>query len=165
VTGYGRIHAIDWSDLDSGSDLRDAGAGGRVAVAQAGVVVSQDQHRKQQRPGSGSSAMHRRHNRPDDAVERRRDVQRSENSITIDFTCVLDGKPATAHSVITGSFDSVYPMMVTSATPRYSRRQDDHDDGRQMARSLRGGPEARRFYHEQWHEDQRISPGVAQPSR
>jgi Protein of unknown function (DUF3617) len=46
-----------------------------------------------------------------------RDVQRSENSITIDSTCVLDGKPATAQAVITGSFDSAYTMMVTSQRP------------------------------------------------
>jgi Protein of unknown function (DUF3617) len=46
-----------------------------------------------------------------------RDVQRSENSITIDSTCMLDGKPATAHSVITGSFDSAYTMTVTSQRP------------------------------------------------
>jgi Protein of unknown function (DUF3617) len=43
-----------------------------------------------------------------------RDVQRSENSTTIDFTCAVGGKPATAHSVITGSFDSAYTMTVTS---------------------------------------------------
>jgi Protein of unknown function (DUF3617) len=46
-----------------------------------------------------------------------RDVQRSENSTTIDSTCMLDGKPATAHSVITGSFDSAYTMTVTSQRP------------------------------------------------
>jgi hypothetical protein len=44
-------------------------------------------------------------------------VQRSENSTTIDSSCVLDGKPATAHSVITGSFDSAYRMTVTSQRP------------------------------------------------
>jgi hypothetical protein len=49
-----------------------------------------------------------------------RDVQRSENSITIDSTCVLDGKPATAHAAITGSFDSAYTMMVTSQRPDIS---------------------------------------------
>lgn len=43
-----------------------------------------------------------------------RDVQRSENSTTIDFICAVGGKPATAHSVITGSFDSAYTMTVTS---------------------------------------------------
>jgi hypothetical protein len=46
-----------------------------------------------------------------------RDVQRSENSTTIDSTCVLDGKPATAHAVVTGSFDSAYTMTVTSQRP------------------------------------------------
>jgi hypothetical protein len=46
-----------------------------------------------------------------------RDVQRSENSTTIDSTCMLDGKPATAHSVVTGSFDSAYTMTVTSQRP------------------------------------------------
>jgi hypothetical protein len=43
-----------------------------------------------------------------------RDVQRSENSITIDSTCAVGGRAATAHSVITGSFDSAYTMTVTS---------------------------------------------------
>ena len=49
-----------------------------------------------------------------------RDVQQSENSITIDSTCMLDGKPATAHAAITGSFDSAYTMMVTSQRPDIS---------------------------------------------
>jgi Protein of unknown function (DUF3617) len=48
------------------------------------------------------------------AVCPQRDVQRSENSITIDSACMLDGKPATVHAVITGSFDSAYAMTVTS---------------------------------------------------
>jgi hypothetical protein len=43
-----------------------------------------------------------------------RNVQSSENSITIDSTCTFGGKPATAHSVVTGSFDSAYTMTVTS---------------------------------------------------
>jgi hypothetical protein len=46
-----------------------------------------------------------------------RDVQRSENSITIDSTCAVGGRAATAHSVITGSFDSAYTMTVTSQSP------------------------------------------------
>ncbi len=46
-----------------------------------------------------------------------RDVQRSENSITINSTCVIGGKPATAHAVITGSFDGAYTMTVTSQSP------------------------------------------------
>jgi hypothetical protein len=44
----------------------------------------------------------------------RRDVQTSANSITIDSTCTVGGKTATAHSVVTGSFDSAYTMTVTS---------------------------------------------------
>jgi hypothetical protein len=43
-----------------------------------------------------------------------RDVQRSENSITIDSVCTVGGKTATAHSVVTGSFDSAYTMTVKS---------------------------------------------------
>jgi hypothetical protein len=45
------------------------------------------------------------------------DVQQSENSITIDSTCAIGGKPATAHAVVTGSFDSAYTMTVTSQGP------------------------------------------------
>ena len=44
----------------------------------------------------------------------RRDVQTSADSITIDSTCTVGGKTATAHSVVTGSFDSAYTMTVTS---------------------------------------------------
>jgi hypothetical protein len=47
----------------------------------------------------------------------KRDVQRSEKSFTIDSTCALGGKPATAHAVVTGSFDSAYSMTVTSLSP------------------------------------------------
>ncbi len=43
-----------------------------------------------------------------------RDVKRSGASMTIDSTCTVGGKPATAHSVVTGSFDSEYTMTVTS---------------------------------------------------
>jgi hypothetical protein len=46
-----------------------------------------------------------------------RDVQQSENSITIDSTCAIGGKPATAHAVVAGSFDSAYTMTVTSQGP------------------------------------------------
>lgn len=46
-----------------------------------------------------------------------RHVQRSDNSITIDSICTVDGKAATAHSVVTGSFDSAYTMTVTSRSP------------------------------------------------
>jgi hypothetical protein len=44
----------------------------------------------------------------------KRDVQKSGNTVTIDSTCTLAGKTATAHAVITGSFDSAYTMTVTS---------------------------------------------------
>ena len=44
----------------------------------------------------------------------KREVQRSGDTITIDSTCTLGGKTATAHTVITGSFDSAYTMTVTS---------------------------------------------------
>lgn len=44
----------------------------------------------------------------------KRDVQRAANSITIKSSCTIDGKPATAEAIITGSFDSAYSMTVTS---------------------------------------------------
>jgi hypothetical protein len=46
----------------------------------------------------------------------KRTVQRSANSVTIDSACTFAGKPATAHAVATGSFDSGYTMTVTSAS-------------------------------------------------
>jgi hypothetical protein len=44
----------------------------------------------------------------------RRNVQRSSDAVTVDFACTVAGKPATAHSVIAGSFDSAYTMTVTA---------------------------------------------------
>jgi len=44
----------------------------------------------------------------------KRDVQKSGNTITIDSVCNMAGKPRTAHTVITGSFDSGYTMTITS---------------------------------------------------
>ena len=44
----------------------------------------------------------------------KRDVQKSGNTITIDSVCTMAGKSRTAHTVITGSFDSGYTMAVTS---------------------------------------------------
>jgi Protein of unknown function (DUF3617) len=41
------------------------------------------------------------------------DIQRSGDAITIDFTCTMKGKPATAHTVVSGSFDSAYTMTWT----------------------------------------------------
>lgn len=44
----------------------------------------------------------------------KRDVQKSAESTTIDSSCTVGGKAATAHATITGSFDSAYTMTVTS---------------------------------------------------
>jgi hypothetical protein len=44
----------------------------------------------------------------------KRDVQRSADSLIIDSACTVDGKPATAHAVIAGSFDGAYTMTITS---------------------------------------------------
>lgn len=44
----------------------------------------------------------------------KRDVQKSGNTITIDSVCTMAGKPRTARTVITGSFDSGYTMAITS---------------------------------------------------
>ena len=43
-----------------------------------------------------------------------REVKPSDNGITIDTHCSFGGKPATAHAVVTGSFDSAYAMTVTT---------------------------------------------------
>ncbi|MDR3486896.1 MAG: DUF3617 family protein [Bradyrhizobium sp.] len=59
-----------------------------------------------------------------------RDVQRSENSFTIDSTCAIGGKPATAHAAVTGSFDSAYTMIVTS--------QSDDIPGGKMIMTMEG---------------------------
>src|SRR3974390_2945819 len=48
------------------------------------------------------------------AVCPERNVQRSADSFTVDSTCTIAGKPATAHAVVTGSFDSAYTMKVTA---------------------------------------------------
>jgi len=50
----------------------------------------------------------------------RRNVQSAAGTTTIDFACTVAGKPATAHSVITGSFDSAYTMTVTAESPEFS---------------------------------------------
>jgi len=43
-----------------------------------------------------------------------REVRSTGDSLTIDSTCMVAGKTATAHAVATGSFDSAYTMTVTS---------------------------------------------------
>jgi hypothetical protein len=50
----------------------------------------------------------------DPAACSKREVQNSADSITIDSTCTVAGKAATAHSVITGSFDGAYTMIVAA---------------------------------------------------
>jgi hypothetical protein len=41
------------------------------------------------------------------------DMQRLGDALTIDFACTVKGKPATAHTVISGNFDSAYTMTST----------------------------------------------------
>jgi hypothetical protein len=48
------------------------------------------------------------------AACRQRDVQRTGDTTTIDFTCTVASKEATAHSVVTGHLDSAYTMTVTA---------------------------------------------------
>jgi hypothetical protein len=53
----------------------------------------------------------------------KRDVQRTGDGMVMDSTCTVGGRSATAHSVITGSFDSAYTMTITShsdALPNYN---------------------------------------------
>ena len=41
------------------------------------------------------------------------DMQRSGDAVAIDFACTMNGKPATAHTVDSGSFDSAYTITLT----------------------------------------------------
>jgi len=50
----------------------------------------------------------------------RRNVQKSAETTTLDFACTLAGRPATAHSVISGSFDGAYTLTVTAESPEFS---------------------------------------------
>jgi hypothetical protein len=43
-----------------------------------------------------------------------RSVHRADSTITIESTCTIAGKTATAHAVITGSLDSAYIMTMTA---------------------------------------------------
>jgi Protein of unknown function (DUF3617) len=43
-----------------------------------------------------------------------REVKKSDASMSIDSRCTFGGKPATAHALVTGSFDNAYTMTVTS---------------------------------------------------
>jgi len=60
----------------------------------------------------------------------KRDVQASADSITIDSSCAIGGKPATAHALIKGSFDNAYTMTVTS--------QSEDIPGGKMVMTLEG---------------------------
>jgi hypothetical protein len=48
------------------------------------------------------------------AVCPKRDVHQAADSLVIDSFCAVDGKPATAHAVVAGSFDGAYTMTITS---------------------------------------------------
>jgi hypothetical protein len=48
------------------------------------------------------------------AVCPERKVQRSSDAITVDSTCSIAGKPASAHAVVTGSLDGAYTMKVAA---------------------------------------------------
>jgi hypothetical protein len=41
------------------------------------------------------------------------DMQQSGDAVMFDFVCTMKGKPATAHTVVSGSFDSSYTMTST----------------------------------------------------
>jgi hypothetical protein len=43
-----------------------------------------------------------------------RDVQHAGDATTIDFKCSVAGKPATAHTVVSGRLDSAYTMTATA---------------------------------------------------
>lgn len=44
----------------------------------------------------------------------KRDIQKSGDTVTIDSTCTVNGRTVTNHSVITGSFDSNYTMVIST---------------------------------------------------
>ncbi|SRR5579871_3024466 len=44
----------------------------------------------------------------------KRDVKKSDAGMTIDTQCTFNGKPASAHAVVTGSFETAYTMTVTA---------------------------------------------------
>jgi Protein of unknown function (DUF3617) len=48
------------------------------------------------------------------------DMQRSGDTVTLDFACTVKGRPATAHTVVSGSFDSAYTMTTTARGARTS---------------------------------------------
>ena len=48
------------------------------------------------------------------ALCRGREVTKSDNGMTIDTHCSVDGKAGSAHAVVTGNFESTYTMTVTA---------------------------------------------------
>ncbi len=59
-----------------------------------------------------------------------RNVQRSTDSVTIDARCTIGGRTATAHTVISGSFDSAYTMTATA--------RSDEIPGGEMVMTMEG---------------------------
>jgi hypothetical protein len=64
------------------------------------------------------------------AVCPERKVQRSSDAVTVDSTCSIAGKPASAHAVVTGSLDSAYTMKVAA--------EGDLLPGGEMAMTMEG---------------------------
>jgi hypothetical protein len=56
---------------------------------------------------------------PDDC--QKIDMQLSGDAVTLDFACTVKGRPATAHTVISGSFDSAYTMTTTAQSEDFLR--------------------------------------------
>ncbi len=48
------------------------------------------------------------------AACKQRNVQQTADQVIVDSSCTVAGKPATAHAVVTGSFDSTYTLAVTA---------------------------------------------------
>jgi hypothetical protein len=46
-----------------------------------------------------------------------RNTQTSAEATSTDFACTVGGNPGSAHSVVSGSFDSAYTMSVTAESP------------------------------------------------
>jgi hypothetical protein len=87
----------------------------------------------------------------------KREVQKSGATMTIDSVCTFAGKTVTSHVVANGSFDSEYTLTVTSQAEGRAGGDSGHDE-RQVAWSLRGGSETRRYDHAERHEAQHPVP-------
>ncbi|MBR0798814.1 DUF3617 family protein [Bradyrhizobium jicamae] len=49
-----------------------------------------------------------------------RNVSHAAGGLAVDFKCAVAGKPATAHSVMTGSFDDAYTLTVTAESDEFA---------------------------------------------